>query len=106
MGIFGDGNHSATVDTRAFFDSDIGERAADLVQMGMLVAFGSTRDRGALSIQVTCDGEWDRQYFRDSHEACGWLKEIAERARAAGMGEPAPIPSVKQTPRRRQRGVL
>ena len=105
MGLFSDSRNGSVVDAPAFFDSAVPEQAGRLVAMGLLVAFGSTRDRGAISIQVTCDGEWDRQYFRRPDEAADWLAGIASTAAAQGIGSPPQDLPVVQKPTRRRSGL-
>jgi hypothetical protein len=104
MGLLGDGDNSATIDAVAFLDSGIPKLVGELVSMGLLCAVGSTRDRGAISIQITHNGEWDREYFRRSDEAEEWLRHAVEVLRGRGLGAPVQDPPRTQTPRRgRQR---
>lgn len=100
MGIFGNGNHGCVVDAAAFFDSELPSRIGNLVSMGLLIAIGSTRDRGAISIQATHDGEWTREYFRRPDEAVDWLDGIIKLLNDQGIGVNGNPPAVPQTPRR------
>lgn len=51
------------------------ELLIELVGLGALISIGASRDRGALSVTVTCGGEWDREWFRTEDELLDWLKE-------------------------------
>jgi hypothetical protein len=84
-GFFGDGGTGSVVDLEAFMDSNIPGLVAQLIGMGCLVSFGTTRDGGAVSISVTHDGERARSYFRDVSDAVDWL----ERGSAHLRGGPA-----------------
>jgi hypothetical protein len=103
-GLLGNGTKPSVIDARAMLDSDIPRQVAELVSMGVLVSIGTTRDRGALSITVTHDGDWDREYFRDSAEAVDWLRLAATTLRSRGIGDPEPdLPATQKPTRRRQR---
>jgi len=106
MGLLSGSNNGSIVDTEAFMDSDLPQRVGRLLAMGLLVTIGTTRDRGAVMLQVTHDGERDREYFRDSGEAVLWLERIDDAAVASGLGESRRDPAPRQTPtRRRQKAV-
>lgn len=103
-GLFSNGTGPSVVDVAAFFDSGVSNGVAELVSMGVLVAIGTTRDRGAVSITVTNDGNFDREYFRDSAEATDYLRGAATSLRAMGIGDTdAARPAVQTPPRRRQK---
>jgi hypothetical protein len=103
-GLFNGSTKGATVDTKSFLDSHIPERIAELLDMGVLVSLGTTRDRGAISITVTRDGEFDREYFRDSVEASEYLQRAADAIRAMiGAPELHDPTTVHKTTRRRSR---
>jgi hypothetical protein len=104
MGLLGDSGNGHAIDATAFLDSGIPKRIGELVSMGLLCAIGTTRDRGAISIQLTHDGDWDREYFRHVAEAEEWLDRAATILRARGLGDPTPEPPGPPKPRRaRQR---
>jgi hypothetical protein len=105
MGLLGDGSRGSVVDAQAFFDSTVPERVSKLVGMGLLVAIGTTRDRGAISIQCTHDGEWDREYFRNPTDAADWLDAVIKAALAAGLGESEREAPPRQKPTRRRSGL-
>lgn len=103
-GLLGNGTKPSVVDVAAMLDSRITDHVAELVQMGVLVSIGTTRDRGALSLTVTLDGDWDREYFRSGDEACDWLRVAVTTLRSRGLGAiPTELPSVQQPVRRRQK---
>lgn len=102
---FSDGNHASVCDVSSFFDSSVPKLIGDLVSLGVLVSVGTTRDRGAVSITVTSDGRWRRDYFRSSDDAADWLGLAAASLRARGLGLPETDRPVTQTPTRgRSRG--
>jgi hypothetical protein len=104
MGLLGDGHNGSVVDPAAMLDSGIPKLTARLLEMGLLVAFGTTRDRGALSISVTHNGEYDREYFRRSDDAVEWLERICGAAEALGLaGERPQGRTVPIASRRRQK---
>lgn len=100
MGLLEDGARGAVVDAKAFFDSAVPERISELVGMGLLVAIGTTRDRGAVSIQLTHDGDWSREYFRRADDAADWLDGAIKTLRGRGIGDPVQEAPRTQTPRR------
>lgn len=100
MGLLGDGRNGSTIDAVAFMDSGVPERIGKLVSMGLLVAIGSTRDRGAISIQLTHDGESEREYFRQTDEAVDWLSHATAVLLARGIGVTEQDPPVVQKPTR------
>lgn len=102
MGIFENGSRAAVVDAAAFFDSDVPQRLGRLVGLGVLVAIGTTRDRGALSIQITQDGDWTREYFRRSDEAVEWLDYWADVIEKNFSSEPVEA-ATSPKPRRGRR---
>lgn len=76
----GSGNR---VDVEALLDSEGGSALSTLVALGALVSLGVTRDHGALSVTVTVDGRWRREYFRDAEELLTWVSEAVPAVRAA-----------------------
>lgn len=83
------------VDPAAFLDATAAEYLASLVASGCLVSLFRTSDGGALGVQVTLDGETEKDYFRLPEELHDWLKEVD----AAVSETPPPAPSAKR-PRR------
>lgn len=47
----------------------------DIVAAGALLSMGTTSDGGTLSVTVTIDGRYRRDYFRSSEELAVWLAE-------------------------------
>jgi hypothetical protein len=74
-----------------------------LVDMGCLVSLSRSRDGGAVSVTVTFDGEWEREWFRDAESANlqleEWRETLAPLARADGHS-----PAANQGTRRRRSG--
>lgn len=85
-------------------DSDIPGALAGIVSLGCLVSIGTTRDRGAFSITITHEGDWDREYFRTSTDALEWL-EAATRILQGRITPPngADRPTDQKPVRRRSR---
>lgn len=103
---FANGSHAALADVRAILDSSVPALVAELVEMGVLVSIGATRDRGAVSITVTSDGRWRREYFRSSDDAADFLGHAVDAIRGAGVGPTVTQPPVIRKPTRgRQRAV-
>jgi hypothetical protein len=75
---FDDGGTGSPVDVPALLDSEVPALMGRCCQAGALVSMGTTSDGGAMSITVTLDGRWKRQYFRDAEEAITWLGQAAE----------------------------
>ena len=105
---FSDGGTASIADVPAFFDSGITKLIAELVEMGVLVSVGTTRDRGAISITVTSDGRWRRDYFRDTQDAADWLGLAITAVSGRGLGSTGTDRPVTQKPttgrRRSSRG--
>jgi hypothetical protein len=103
-GLFNNGSGPSVCDVRAFMDSSIPELIAGLLEMGVLVSIGTTRDRGAISITITADGEFDREYFRESSEAADYLRRAADALRTRfGPSAATSQPSAQRPVRRRQK---
>lgn len=81
------------------FDASVCEYFAELAGVGVLVSFGTTSDGGALMLQLTYDGEWRREYFRDPVELTEYLQE-ATKALTAELSRPSPA---NGTRKRRQK---
>lgn len=101
-GLFSNGAGPSTIDVSAFFDSDLPVLIAETVAMGVLVSVGTTRDRGALSLTVTADGAFDREYFRTSEDACDYLRRAGASLRSLGYGSPVADPPTKPLATRRR----
>ena len=61
--------------TELIGDTVVAKALAELIQLGPLVSMGTTRDGGTLSVTVTVDGEYRRDYFRNRDELLTWLAE-------------------------------
>lgn len=85
-----DSGSGSPVDAPALLDSKAGELIGQMLDAGALVSIGKTSDGGALGVTVTVDGEWKREYFRESETLVEWLtgglgpvQDACETARAA-----------------------
>jgi hypothetical protein len=103
---FSDGGAAAPADVPAFFDSDVPQLVGELVSLGVLVSIGTTRDRGAVSITVTNDGHWRREYFRASSDATDWLRLAVAAVSGRGLGRTGTDRPVTQKPTRGTRKAL
>lgn len=99
----GVGNGSSA-DVTALMDSDAPELMWRIVSAGALVSVGRTSDGGAVSLTVTLDGRWRREYFREADQLTDWLKAavVAVETEAERL---AASPVSKQRARGRQRGL-
>lgn len=101
MGFLDGASNGSAIDPVSFMDSGIPEQIGKLVAMGLLVAVGSTRDRGAISLSLTHEGDREREYFRDSEEAQVWLEHAVAVLVAKGFGVNGQEPPATQTPTKR-----
>jgi hypothetical protein len=103
---FWDGSTTSTnLDVSAFFDSSVTEHLCRVLEMGVLVSFGLTRDGGAIGIAVLDDGRRRREYFRTPQDAADWLGLAAAALSGNGVGDNGAQPSSRQDPTRgRQKG--
>lgn len=100
-GLLGGASNGRNIDVRAFLDSDVTERIGAILDMGVLVSLGTTRDGGAVSLTLTHDGDWDREYFRSSTDATEWLERatgiLRERGLTPRSGHQTPVKSPTRT---------
>jgi hypothetical protein len=100
-----------------WFDGDRGNALVDVVEMmsegadvnlfrcvqsGALISVGMTRDGGAVSVTVTLDGKWRREYFHDANQLTLWSEAAAE-AVAVSRGVDAAPATPPPTRRRAKR---
>ena len=97
---FDGGGTGAPVDVDAIMDSEAPVIIWRIVAAGSLVSVGTTSDGGALSVTVTLDGRYRREYFRDSDSLVEWLTG-AEMAVAAVAASPV----TKAVSRRRRKAT-
>ena len=95
-GLFGGSSNGAVVDVRAFMDSALPERIADIIELGALVSIGRSRDGGAVSLTITHDGAYEREYFRSSEDALDWLKVGLEVLTGLGLTPQVAPPPARQ----------
>jgi hypothetical protein len=101
-GLLGDRRGPAIVDLASFFDSEITPAVVGLMGLGCLVSLGTTRDRGAVSVTITLDGDWDREYFRASEDCVEWLCRATQLLSARNGG---PVSQEAVKPQKTTRGA-
>lgn len=101
---FDGGNGGSQVDAAAVLDCDGWSGLLEVVQLGALVAIGTTRDGGALGVTITVDGRWRRGYFRDGVELTDWVAEAVPAVRKATEAAQA-ASAVSGNGQRRRRGL-
>lgn len=84
-------------------DVTFAEQARALVAGGALVSIGTTRDGGALSITVTHNGQWRREYLTSVDDLRAFLNAAQVAVEAAGPPVPAPTYQGSNTRARRAR---
>jgi len=93
------GGNGHAVDVTELLDVAPTKGIAAIVQLGALVSLGTTSDGGALSITVTVDGKYRREYVRNADELALWLAAAVPGVEAE-MG--ATRPSAAPRGRRRR----
>jgi len=66
----------APVDVGAVLEPGTIEYLVSIIQSGALVSLGCTRDGGTMSVTVTIDGQYEREWVRTAEEACDFLREV------------------------------
>lgn len=79
-------------------DATFLELLVELVELGCLISIGASRDKGAVKVTVTVNGEYDFDWFRTDEELADWLREAVVVVQAMD-----PEPSTKS---RRSKGAL
>jgi hypothetical protein len=65
------------LDVTAFFDSEpLQECLWEVVQAGAMLTISATKNGAAIGLTVTFDGEWDREWFKDTGDALVWFSEL------------------------------
>lgn len=70
---FDSGGAGAAVDVSALLGEGCIGLVGRLLEHGCLVAFGVSRDGGALGCTITSDGRWRREWFREESELSTFL---------------------------------
>ena len=96
---FDGGGNGHVADVAALMDSDAPSLLWRCVAAGALVSVGLTSDGGAMSVTITVDGRWRREYFRDAEELTAWMAEAVPAVETATSDRPA-----STVPRQRSRG--
>ena len=91
------GGTKAQVDVSSLMTAPVIKSMVRVIECGALLSIGTTRDRGAMSVTVTHDSEYVREYFREVDELVMWLAKAYE---AVSDGEDE-APSAAPAPRRR-----
>lgn len=68
--------------------SSVYELLVELLEMGALVSFGTSRDRAAIKVTVTVAGEWDFEWCRTEDELVDWMKEAVAAVGALDIPPP------------------
>lgn len=104
MDWFEEAGNGSAADVSALMDSDAPDLFWRIVSAGALVSIGRTSDGGAVSVTVTLDGRWRREYFRESELLVDWLKQavVAVELEAERL---AASPAPRSRSRGRQRGL-
>lgn len=79
-------------------DATFLELLVELVELGCLISIGASRDKGAVKVTITVNGEYDFDWFRSDEELHDWLREAVVVVQAM-----EPQPSTKS---RRRKGGL
>lgn len=78
------GRASSPVDVGALLDSEkVGAHLVGCIEHGALVSIGRTSDGGALSVTVTLDGRYRREYFRHQEELELWFEQALDAVASA-----------------------
>jgi len=89
VGLLKESRRGPHVDIPELLSASFVEYLGSLIQAGALVSIFRTRDGGALGVQVTFNGESEKEYFRTVEELESWLRELDDV-----VGEdPSPRPS-------------
>lgn len=75
MPAWNDSSTKGRVDLASLLDATSMEHLIDLVALGALVSFGTSKDGGALSVHVRCGDVKNREWFRSDEELHDWLSE-------------------------------
>lgn len=111
MSWFDSERSNAVVDVVAMMSDGADVNLFRCVQNGALVSIGMTRDGGAVSVTVTLNGQWKREYFHDPDQLTLWSESAAAGVAAAVAAAPSvppavptPAPARPQEPRRGRGG--
>lgn len=100
---FGKQRVGMAIDLTETLDVTFLEYLRELVDAGTLVSTGTTRDGGALSLTVTFDGQWRREYMTSRDDCHSFLAEACKAIRDAGGRPPAPTDASRSGRTRRGR---
>jgi len=89
------GGAGPLVDLESLLDATTLELLRDLVGLGGLVSFGTSRDGGALSCHVRCGEVRERDWFRLDDELHVWLSEGVEALRALVSQGPSNVRTLR-----------
>lgn len=83
------------VDLACLLDATTTEHLIDLVALGALVSFGTSKDGGALSVHVRCGDVKNREWFRVDTELHDWLSDGVELLRRTEGGGPSNVKPIR-----------
>lgn len=79
------------VDLASLLDATTTELLQELVALGALVSFGTSKDGGALSVHVRCGDVKNREWFRVDEELHEWLRDGCIALRVGGSEGPSNV---------------
>lgn len=89
------GGPKSLVDLESLLDATSLELLRELVGLGALVSFGTSRDGGALSVHVRAGDIREREWFRVDVELHEWLQEGVEALRGDAGSGPSNVKALK-----------
>lgn len=69
------GDQKAAANIPVLLNERVLQYLVELVELGALVSFGTSRDQGALSVHVRLGDVKNREWFRTPEELEDWLSE-------------------------------
>lgn len=89
------GGPKSQVDLECLLDATTLELVRELVGLGALVSFGTSRDGGALSVHVRCGEIREREWFRLDVELHEWLGEGVDAVHKSVGGGPSNVKALR-----------
>lgn len=89
------GKQGALVDVGALLDATTVEWVQELIELGALISFGTSRDGGALSVHVRLGEIKNREWFRDAEELHDWLQDGVAACRQVVAAGPSNVKALR-----------